>query len=74
MATVLEDIKNVDKIAVTIPNAALLCDVSINTVRAAITHGDLEKHSPTSTPIIYVLDLHEWVKNLPAAPPKKTKK
>lgn len=70
----MADVDLHDRIAVTIPIAAELTGVAVNTIRAACDKGELDKHYPTTTPIIYVLDLHEWVKSLPTTRPKAQKK
>lgn len=62
----------VDRIAVSIPEAAALSGVAVTIIRHANTRGELEKHYPSKSPIIYVDDILAWIKSLPmTAPPKK---
>ena len=55
----------IERIAYTLPEAAVVAGVGITVIKEACDRGDLIKRYPTSRPVIRVADLEAWMENLP---------
>lgn len=58
-------VRDKDKVAYTIYEAADACGVSDKTIRRAIDSGDLIAYYPTSRAVILKEDLQDWIKAAP---------
>lgn len=54
-----------DRRAFNVQEAAALCGISADVVRAAIRRGDLIAKYPSSRPIILAAELDTWLERLP---------
>lgn len=65
-------IKELDRLAYSIPNLAIAVDLSVDTIRKAINNGDLILSYPTKAgqkPIIPKAEAERWLAALPTERP-----
>ena len=64
-------IKELEKLAYSIPNFAKAVDISVSAVREAIDKGDLVPSYPNSKPLILLEEGKRWLDSLPTEKPER---
>ena len=57
------------KLALTLPQAAEACGVSVEIIRRAVDKGDLIPRYPSSRPVVLVKDVEAWLESRPTSRP-----